>query len=289
MFAHRRPPGAALAVVLACTLASCSAAAPPLVAETPASDRANLLQAARALGPEAAACVAAPPDGWSAAGLRLLAEQAPQWADALGAAAREAGGGATTAPGCSPDDLARDLGRVEALSLRVAEAEADDAVPVAIARAAAAAEAIGRDALAGAAPPDTADLAHIPVATLDALAVAEDQAGFIGEHLATFLAPDEAVRDRLVKDAAAHRVRAEELVALAASPDPRAAVYRLGEAPADAAAVQARWAAAELALASQYAAIPFNAGAEGAVLWQLVHAYSWGAVLPALPFLDVTG
>jgi hypothetical protein len=169
--------------------------------------------------------------------------------------------------------------------LRLAEETGADPVFLAIARAAAVAEAIGRDSLAELAEPDCADLADLVPETLDALALAEDQAGFLGEYLAAFFEAGSAERQAIAAAAAAHRLRAESLVTLSDSPDPRAVAYALGAPPADAAAASARWATVELTLARHYAQIglELGGGAEPTIRWQLVQAHRWGAELPALP------
>lgn len=291
-------PAAALAATL---LGGCSAAGPADVAAPSSADDAHNLRAALAgLGPAAAACAAAPPSGYAPAGLELLAAHAPAWLAAIPAPvaesspAADAAGGGDAAPvaatasqspgaeaGCDPDALERDLRRTQTLAARLA---ASSQVATAIARAASADEAIIFGTLPDdAEPPPVEDLAALDQPALSDLAAAEDQAGFLGEYLAAQLA-EGPERERLIASAARHRQRGQTLATMAGGDDPRAAAYQLGERPADAAAVHARWAAAELALASHYAALPVNSGVELAVRWQLVEAAAWGAALPALPF-----
>ncbi|MDR2348269.1 MAG: hypothetical protein LBD90_06605 [Bifidobacteriaceae bacterium] len=287
MLPNRR---ACLALALLTLLGGCAQAAPPSQTQAAAADLDNLRAAAAWLGPEAAACAAAPPAGWSQAGLQLLAEQAPQWSAALEAEAQ-----AKTAPpsqakpaagDCPLADLERDLARVETLSWRVAEARGDGGtVAVAIGRAARLAEAIGLGSLEGAPAPETADLANLPAETLASLALAQDQAGFVGEQLAAQTG-DAALRAELEAAAGRHRACGEELTAMAGGLDLRAVAYQLDAPPADEAATRQRWAAVQLALASHYAALPISAGVEAWVHWQLGQAYAAGASLPALPFAD---
>jgi hypothetical protein len=176
------------------------------------------------------------------------------------------------------------LARSEALSLRLAETDPADPVPLAIWRALRACRAIGQDSVSLTSSPDLADLATLSAEELDDLALAEDQAGFIGEYLAALTQVGE-LRDALTQAAALHRARASGLAGMADSPDPRAVVYRLGEQPVDEATIRARWATAELALASHYAELPVTAQAEAFLCWQLAQAHAWGAELPDLPFL----
>ncbi|MDR2453899.1 MAG: hypothetical protein LBD51_05045 [Bifidobacteriaceae bacterium] len=202
-------------------------------------------------------------------------------AAATGAAAGDGGGG------CRLDQVERDLARVEALAWRVAEAAGENAaVPIGIGRAAQLAQGIGLGTLAGAGEPEAADLANLPLDQLAQLALAEDQAGFLGEQLAA-LAADQALGAELAAAAERHRRLAEQLVAMAGGQDPRAPAYQLGQPPADAAAARSRWAAIEMAVASHYAALPLSQGVEARVIWQLAQAHAWGAELPALPFVDL--
>ncbi|MDR1188433.1 MAG: hypothetical protein LBK95_13435 [Bifidobacteriaceae bacterium] len=270
--------GAALLSVGACTVS------PPVSAQTLASDRENLASAVAGLGPLAGVCAASPPAGYSAAGLELLAAHGPDWSSALDALEPSAPVAAT----CDEAALRRDLARTRALAVRLAGAE-DDLVTLAISRAAAADEALTFDSLAGSAPPEVADLANLDPALASDLALAEDQAGFVAEYLAAQV-PDAAVQARLVSSAALHRDRAERLVVMGrqADPpqaDPRQVAYQLGEPPTDLDSTRARWATVELALASHYVALPMSSGTDLLVTWQLVEAASWGADLPALPFL----
>jgi hypothetical protein len=196
--------------------------------------------------------------------------------------ANNAGGGGV----CAHDRLELALRRVERLSLRLAASAPEDPLPRAVSRAAAAAEAIARGSLAGLAAPDVADLAYLPPDSLETLATAEDQAAFISEYLATFHSPSDPARAAVAAAAQAHRHRAEALVTMAGTPDPRPVAYQLGAPPTDQASADARRAAVELALASHYAALPLTAGggAEPTIRWQLVQAHACGAELPALPF-----
>jgi hypothetical protein len=271
-----------LAALAASLAAACTGAQPP-ASQAAATDLANLVQASRLLGPEAAACAADPPAGWDGDGLVLLADAAPAWAAALDPDGGSEPPGADGA--CDWDAFRRDLGRVKALSLRVAET-ADGPAPAAVARAVQVAEAIGLGTLDGAPPPELADLANSPPDVLSALALAEDQAGYLAEYLAARLEAGE-LRDTLTAAGQEHRARGDQLVAMAGEPDPRAAAYALGDSPGDEASARARWAAVELALASHYAQLPTDQpGTEPWVVWQLAQAHAWGADLPPLPFLD---
>ncbi|MDR1634236.1 MAG: ferritin-like domain-containing protein [Bifidobacteriaceae bacterium] len=307
----------AVAAMAATALAGCSPEPAP-TAQPDTTDRENLIQALTSLGPAAAACAAQPPDHLQDAGLELLARHAPVWLDALGTPsgdpapaptsgpasestgpdigestgpetiesggpdANESPGPATQGDGCDDDLLLRDLTRVRAFAARLG---GEDAVAAAIMRAAAADEAIVFAALDGADPPPAEDLARVDSAALSDLALAEDQAGFIGEHLAA-QAADPELADQLAAAAALHRSRGQILADLGAEPDPRQTAYQLGEPTTDAGAAQDRWAAVELALASHYAALPAGGAADPMLTWELVAAAAWGAELPALPFID---
>ncbi|MDR2567326.1 MAG: hypothetical protein LBC97_14930 [Bifidobacteriaceae bacterium] len=291
-----RSPSAIVVTCLVLTSAAC-AAVPPPVAPPAATDRENLVAALADLGPAAAACAVSPPPNLTAAGLELLTRHAPEWLDALGgvppSGASGSGGetsaGASFAPaasdtavgaGCEPGLLDRDLGRVRALSVRLS---GEDAVARAVARASGADEAILFDALAGGQPPAAEDLATLDPEDLSDLALAEDQAGFVGEYLAA-QSPDPELAARLEAAAALHSSRGQTLADLGGGPDPRQPAYQLGAPPAGPDAIRERWAAVELALASHYAALPDGA-ADPLLTWQLVEAATWGAELPALPFL----
>ncbi|MDR2378997.1 MAG: hypothetical protein LBD70_06200 [Bifidobacteriaceae bacterium] len=293
MSKSRWPLGAACSALVA-TLAACAATLPqPTPAtESPAADSRNLIAALAGLESMAAACAAAAPPEFEPTGLDLLAAHAPDWFERFAAA----WGPAATGPGanpsnaeCQPATLRRDLTRTRALAVRLAGSgdAADDAASLAtaIARAAAADEAILFGSWAAGSPPAAEDLAALDPALLTDLALAEDQAGFVGEHLAAQVS-DAAVSAELAAAAALHRDRAEVLVALSGQPDPRQAAYALGPPTADPQAARERLAAAELALASHYAAAPGGSAAEPMLTWQLVQAASWGAKLPALPFLQ---
>ncbi|MDR3107451.1 MAG: hypothetical protein LBU05_04550 [Bifidobacteriaceae bacterium] len=296
------------AAALLTGLTACSATPQPRrAAALTAADQAALSAALSSLGSLAAACAAAPPSEFTSAGLELLARHAPVWQSELAALTQLGLDGlspvAADSPACDSDGLRRDLGRVRTLSLRLTEAESGDqigtetappsgveAVAGAVARAAAADEAILFDSLAGAAPPAVEDLATLGSAQLADLALAEDQAGFVGEFLAARVnqawAESEELRAALSTAAALHRVRGQALASMAGDGhDSRQGAYRLEEAPTDADAARARWAAAELALASHYAALPGPNATDQMLTWQLVEAAAWGADIPALPFL----
>ncbi|MDR1441276.1 MAG: hypothetical protein LBJ02_02645 [Bifidobacteriaceae bacterium] len=283
--------------------------APNQADQAAALDRQNLIQALDSLAGLAAVCAAAPPDGFKAAGLALLADHAPVWLVTVSADDADAPAPtAATAPSpaqatdsaCEPEALRRDLARVRTLAVRLSGAGPADGpksgagdsseggtgdVLVAITRASAVDEALVFDTLDVDGPPAVEDLANAEPAQLTDLALAEDQARFVGEYLAGQVS-DQAMRTRLETAAESHRLRAERLVALSGENDPRQPVYQLGPQPTTAAAAAERWAATELALASHYAALPAGTGNDLLLRWHLGEAAAWGAALPALPFLE---
>ncbi|MDR0625780.1 MAG: hypothetical protein LBG11_00740 [Bifidobacteriaceae bacterium] len=261
---------------------------PSAAEQAAASDMENLAAALTTLGPRAASCSSAPPAGLSAEGLALLAAHAPAWSSAVHAANPDLGANgsadAVAASNCEPAELRRGLARVRALSVRLA-GSSGDAVLVSLTRASAVDEVILFDTPVREDLPTIEDLASLDAAQLADLALAEDQAGFVGEFLAANV-PDADLQEQLSAAAVLHRDRGQALATLAAGDDPRRAAYQQGERPADRQGAADRWGQVELALASHYAALPMSSGADRMVTWQLLEAASWGAPLPALPFLD---
>ncbi|MDR2114311.1 MAG: hypothetical protein LBO75_03415, partial [Bifidobacteriaceae bacterium] len=192
----------------------------------------------------------------------------------------------TVAAPCAVADLERDLERVIALSWRVAETGVDDAVPTAIARAATVDLVVARDGSLDTAGPEVADLATLAPKTLTSLALAEDQAAFLGDYWAAGQPAETELRLQLEQVAQLHRKRAEALVAMSSEPDPRAVAYELPPPTTSIEATRTAWGEVELRLATHYGALPLGSAAEPFLSWQLVQAHTWGVAVPALPFID---
>ncbi|MDR0365351.1 MAG: hypothetical protein LBH68_00740 [Bifidobacteriaceae bacterium] len=300
-----KPPIAAAATALVATFAlitGCTSAVSPAAKPL---DLPDLRAAVAALTQLSAACVKAPPEGWSEPGLVLLSAHSPEWLAALPSPAADAAPPATASPSpaptagtCSVDRLVLEVNRVETLALRLATADPPDLAAGAIWRAVTADQAIARSAAFDSQPPPVADLADLPSEVLADLALAEDQAGFLGEYLAANLplppATDESQgpqptavdtrRTDLAAAAAMHRDRGEELARMSGAADRRAPAYQLPDL--EGTDLATRWGAGLRALASHYAAVPAGGASDPTLIWLLVQAHQWGAELPALPFLS---
>jgi hypothetical protein len=255
-----------------------------------------LAQEAGNLANLAGACAAAPPPGYSSAGLERLAAHAATWAETLGdgrlgapsggvpGASGPSGpsGSASGEAGCDAADLDRAARRTQTEAARLARDSG---------RGAALNWALAADLALTAGPNDLEDpgvggLLLTAGDTLANLVLAEDQAGFVEEFLAARAAePDRA---KLVAAAQTHRLRAESMAAQLArddATDPRAAAYTLPKAETPE-SIQQTAAQVEYALASQYATVPDQDAAAGLVRWQLLQAAGWGYDLPAWPFTE---
>jgi hypothetical protein len=162
------------------------------------------------------------------------------------------------------------------------ETDSSDLVAGAIYRAARTDEAIARGTVVGAEPPPISDLTDLSTTVLAELALAEDQAGFIGQYFAAQL-PAGIDRLALAAEAEYHQALGQLLLDLSGEDDPRQPAYQLPAINLE--TVPAAWADTLLALASHYAAVPAPSATDPMVTYLLVQAHRLGADPPALPFL----
>ncbi|MEV7973022.1 DUF4439 domain-containing protein [Cellulomonas sp. NPDC089187] len=138
--------------------------------------------------------------------------------------------------------------------------------------------------------------ATLPAATLTALVVAEDQAGYGYEVAAARLSED--ARTTALADARTHRARAESWAQVAGiagtGQDPRQVAYDLGSTPTEADAVRTFCAGLERQLTDVYADALLETGADSGDRVELVDRLreaaldllTWGGTATALPGMD---
>ncbi|MCL1898764.1 MAG: hypothetical protein FWG16_08105 [Micrococcales bacterium] len=292
------------ALALASAFAGCTLAPTFDPGQPPPGLVENFSDAVMALAGQSEACAKAQPPGWTADGLVRLADHSSQWAERFG-------GDVTPEPtACFFDEFELQIQRVGTFGARLATSNWPDAEPlVAMIRAlrvdlalangseVAAGEPNGADPLM--AQPEVAGVLSAESSELADLALAEDQAGYLLEYLAANTEPDpdqaeqpeaqpSELRHRLIDLAKLHRQRAKAIASAlsrADQADPRQAAYLIDRqtgATKDAIATEVQ--RIELALASHYAALPYNTGADDLLTWQLLAAHQWGAEPTAFPF-----